>query len=203
MKYIYSMLAILLFSAVSMAQNYMSTLTYDISVPYGDSKNFIENPSYLGVTFDTRKFIMPSLSVGASIGWQVLYQKTSELIELENGHVSGTQFRHINSVPIMLNSHLYLGGSNCSECFLPYVGLNAGGYLVWQRFEMGIFSLEDQHWQWGIAPELGFTVKLSDFHVNISSKLHYGIPAGSSSMFDEAPALNYISFNLGFAYYRR
>ena len=117
MKKIYIISIILMLSMSAFAQSTVTALTYTISVPTEDTQMFIENESYLGVSFDAKSYLTEWLSVGGYVGWHVMYGQTDKVIEIEQGHVSGNQFRYINSFPLMLNSHVYLGGV---DCFRPY-----------------------------------------------------------------------------------
>jgi outer membrane protein W len=175
-------------------------INYNVSVPSEEMKSFVDNTSFMGMSVESRKFIRPNISVGIYFGWQVFYWKTSNVIDVDKGHISGKQYRHVNSLPLMLNAHLYLGGE---ECFRPYVGINAGVYYVWQRFDMGMIALEDKKWHLGGAPEAGFTLPISDaVHFNLGGKLNYALEAGDSEISKDSMNPMYLSFHLGFAYYR-
>jgi len=199
MKLINTIILIFVFSFAAFAQDYMTTLTYNISAPAGETKQFIEAPSYLGLSFDGRKFVLPFLSVGFYTGWQVFYEQTTEPIQLDNGTLSGKQFRYINTFPIMLNAHLFIGSE---QCFRPYVGINAGAYFTWQRLSVGVIMAEEKNWVWGIAPEAGFTIPVGDVHVNLGMKYNYALPPSESDYYEEPDPLQYVSFHIGFAYYR-
>ncbi len=199
MKLISIIILVAALSFAAFGQDYMTTLSYNIAVPAGETKAFIEAPSYLGIGFDGRKYILPFMTVGFYAGWQVFYEQTTEPLQLENGTVSGKQFRYVNTFPIMLNAHIWLGGE---ECFRPYFGLNAGAYYTWSRLTLGIKMLEEKNWQWGVAPEVGFTMPVGDVHINLGMKYNYVLPPGSTENYDEADALQYVSFQIGFAYYR-
>ncbi|TFH01415.1 MAG: hypothetical protein E4H13_04990 [Calditrichales bacterium] len=199
MKFIKIISLVVLLSFAAYGQDYMTTLTYNISVPAGETAYFIENPSYLGISFDARKYVLPFFSVGFYSGWQVFYDQSTDLIQLERGTVSGKQYRHINTFPVMLNAHLYLGGE---QCFRPYVGINAGAYYTWKRFAVGVITLEEKKWVWGFAPEAGFTIPVGDVHVNLSGKLNYALPPSESAYSQDPAPLQYVSFHIGFAYYR-
>lgn len=199
MKLLYAFMILILLSISAFGQEYMTSLTYTISVPNEDTQQFIDNTSFLGLSFDARKFVLPFWSIGIHLGWHVFYNKTDQLIELENGSVSGLQYRHVNSFPIMLNSHIFIGGE---QCLRPYVGINAGAYYTWKRFEMGMILLEEKKWQWGVAPEAGFTIPLGDVHLNFSGKFNYAIKPGTSDVQKDPKSLMYTSFQVGIAYYR-
>jgi len=199
MKLLSTFVLIVAFSFAAFGQDYMTTLSYNIAAPAGETKSFIEAPSYLGIGFDGRKFLLSFFSVGFYAGWQVFYEEATTPIELKNGTLSGKQFRYINSFPVQVNAHIWLGGE---ECFRPYVGLNAGGYYVWQRLTVGVLQAEEKNWQWGIAPEAGFTLPVGDVHINLGMKYNYVLAPGSSDFYDTENALQYVSFQIGFAYYR-
>jgi hypothetical protein len=97
----------------------------------------------------------------------------------------------------MLNSHIYIGGE---DCFRPYVGINAGGYYVWERFEMGLIVLEDKGMRWGVAPEAGFTIPVGDVHLQLGAKYNVAVAPSESNIFDNPQATSYVSFHIGFAY---
>ena len=101
----------MLISMSVFAQNSVTALTYTISVPTEDTQKFIENESYLGIGFDAKTYVMDWLTVGGYIGWQVMYGQTDEVLEIEKGHVSGNQFRYINSFPLMLLSSNLMSNS--------------------------------------------------------------------------------------------
>lgn len=199
MKLISTIILVAALSFAAFSQDYMTTLTYNIAAPAGETNEFIDAPSYLGIGFDGRKFILPFMTVGFYAGWQVFYQQTSEPLQLDNGTVSGKQFRYINSFPVMLNAHIFLGAE---ECFRPYVGINAGAYYNWSRLTLGVRMIEEKNWQLGFAPEAGFTMPVGDVHINLGAKFHYVLPPGETENYDSADALSYVSFQIGFAYYR-
>ena len=197
MKKVYIIIFVMLISMSVFAQNSITALTYTISVPTEDTQKFIENESYLGISFDAKTYIMDWMTVGGYVGWHVLYGQTDEVLEIEKGHVSGNQYRYINSFPIMLNSHIYLGGV---DCFRPYFGINVGGYYVWERFEMGLIVLEDKKMRWGLAPEVGFTVPIGDVHLQLGMKYNIAIKPSESNIFNDPMHTSYVTFHIGFAY---
>ena len=99
----------------------------------------------------------------------------------------------------MLNTHLFIGAE---ESLRPFVGLNAGAYYTWKRFEMGMILLEEKKWQWGLAPEAGFTIPMGDIHLNFSGKFNYAVEPGDSEITKDPNSLMYTSIHIGIAYYR-
>jgi len=148
----------LVLPAESYAQKWFTGATYEVSIPGGDTKEFTDATSWLGFGLGFRKTMNKNVTGGMYFGWHVFHERTSRLIDLENGAASGTQDRYINSFPIMLNTHYYLGRPGDIR---PYIGLNAGGYLLLQRFEMGVWSFQKDSFEWGVIPEIGAVIPLS------------------------------------------
>ncbi len=199
MKLISTLILVVVLSFAAFGQEYMTTLTYNISAPAGETTQFIESPSYLGLSFDGRKFIVPFISVGFYTGWQVFYEQSNMPLNVDKGSISGKQYRYINSFPIMLNAHLYIGPD---QCIRPYVGINAGAYFIWKRLNIGVLQAEEKKWVLGFAPEVGMTVPIGDVHINLGAKYNYALPPGESEYYEEPDPLQYVSFHIGFAYSR-
>jgi hypothetical protein len=199
MKLISTLILIVVLSFAAFGQEYMTTLTYNISVPAGETTQFIEAPSYLGLSFDGRKFLTSFISVGFYTGWQVFYEQSSQPLTIDQGTISGNQYRYLNSFPIMINTHLYIGPD---QCLRPFVGINAGAYFTWKRLNIGVLQAEEKKWVLGLAPEVGMTIPIGDVHINLSGKYNYALPPGESDYYEEPEPIQYVSFHIGFAYYR-
>jgi hypothetical protein len=142
------------------AQQWYGAATYQISFPLGDTKEAIDEISYRGFGLDFRKTISPGTTAGLLFGWNVFYERTHETTQLETnppGAVTGTQDRTLNVFPIMVGVHRYLGQRGRA---LPYAGVSAGGYIFLQRLGIGISVIDNDRWDWGIAPEAGVVVPL-------------------------------------------
>jgi len=142
------------------AQQWYGAATYQISFPLGDTKDRIDEVSYRGFGLDFRKTISPGTTAGLLFGWNVFYERTHETTQLETnppGAVTGTQDRTLNVFPIMVGVHRYLGQRGRA---LPYAGVSAGGYIFLQRLGIGISVIDNDRWDWGIAPEAGVVVPL-------------------------------------------
>jgi len=143
------------------AQEWLSTITYQISIPSGDTKQFIDETSFLGLGMDFRKPVDRNTTVGFMFGWNVFNQRVTKTVELATENpitITGLQDRTLNSFPIMLNAHRYFGRGRDPRF---YLGLNAGGFYMLQRFAIGIHSYQTDQWQWGIIPEVGFVMPMS------------------------------------------
>ena len=189
-------LAVILFLILSLsagAQNWLMNLNYNIALPGSEMKQYINNPSFLGFSFDVRRFVSPSVTMGASFGQQLFYWQNSQQLELESTRLNGSQFRFMNAFPIMINSHFYFGDSGFVR---PFVGLNMGGFYAWQRSELGIVVKEGRQWQWGVAPELGVMFPVGTMTMNVGTKMSY-LATPHSSTLGDPPNQLYFGINVG------
>lgn len=199
MRFIRSMIlsaALLLVAQASAAQDWYGVATWNISFPVEDTKTFVDETSFRGFNLEFRKAFNGATTVGIMTGWDVFHQRTDELIEFEGGAVSGSQDRYINSFPIMLGAHRYFGERGSTR---PYVGLNAGGWVVIRTLRIGISEFEEDSWDWGVIPEVGVVVPMSygsSFIVN--GRYQWSFTTQDLRGNDED--LTYWSLHVGFAW---
>jgi hypothetical protein len=183
-KYLWIVFAAVYFLAIfgsGLAQDWSSTVSYQISFPSGDTKQFTGETSFRGVGLDFRKEIAPATSIGLFFGWNVFYERTGETIEIQTKHpgaVTGTQDRFLNAFPIMLSIQRFFGKAGGLQ---PYAALNAGGFIMMQELGIGISLFENNEWQWGGAPELGLMVPVDrNTAIIISGKYNYAFSGESA-----------------------
>ena len=148
------------FPGLGSAQQWYGALTYEISWPTGDTNDIISETSFRGIGLDFRKSVAPSTTAGLFFGWNVFYERTDGTTQLDTnppGALTGRQDRTLNAFPIMATAHRYFTQKGRA---LPYVGLNAGGYIMLQRLAIGLTSIQNDRWDWGIAPEAGLVMQL-------------------------------------------
>ena len=182
------------------AQQWYGAFSYQVSFPTGDTKEFADDISFIGFALDFRNVVARNTTVGVLLGWNVFHERTDETIQLmRNGNpgaVTGLQDRTINSFPIMANFHRYFGEPSGKKFF---VGLNAGGYYMVQRFDIGIYTFQEDEWQWGIIPEIGMTIPLQrTTSLIISGKYHFAF-TGDSPVGGDIKH-QYISIGVGIAW---
>jgi outer membrane protein len=130
-------------------ESWFGAATHQISIPLGDTKEYTDATSFCGVGLDYMYLIDRQYSVGLFFGWNVFYERRIETAQLDTQNpvaITGTQDRYLNSFPIMANVHYYFGERGGVR---PYVGLNAGGFIMLQEFAIGIVALENNRWDWG------------------------------------------------------
>ena len=205
MKIKYILIIIIVFSASVFAQRSLVGITYGVSVPLGKTSDYIGDLSYVGFNLDARKSLSKNSWIGLCFGWNVFAEETNELVHIENeqvaGDLTGNQGRYINSFPILVNyAYSFSGGTSSS--FKPFIGLNTGIYIIQQRFNIGVYQVDNNNTHFGVAPEVGFLVKASSVNVLFYTRYNYAFDAGNRMNGDEKNDHSYISFNIGIAYDR-
>ncbi|NJN26284.1 MAG: hypothetical protein HC819_10055 [Cyclobacteriaceae bacterium] len=200
MRKTFYIIAILLFvGAGAMAQG-MFGVSYDIGISLGETANFVSPTSFRGIGIEGRGFINDNLTYGGSFNWAVFYEEVGpqewELDALEEGSGEGTaygkQFRYINSFPIMATMHYYTGQWDETRF---YFGAGVGAQKIDQRTDIGLYTINDNTWRLGFAPEIGVLIPVNfNSALNISAKYQYALKSGDSD------AVSYLSFKIGFAF---
>jgi hypothetical protein len=171
----------LAFTGRGQAQDWSTALSYQISFPSGDTKEYTGETSFRGMGLDFRKEVANATTVGLFLGWNVFYERIAETVQIETDHpgaLTGTQDRFLNAFPIMLTVHRFFGKRGGPQLI---VGLNAGGFIMLQELGIGISSFENDQWVWGGAPELGVLVQVDrNAAIIISGKYNYAFTGESA-----------------------
>jgi hypothetical protein len=188
----------LVFVSASQAQFWgdsYSAITYNMGLTTGETKDFISPYSWRGLGLDFRKFNSEKSSFGLTLGWNIFHEETNETLAILNGsgHATGRQNRILNAFPIMLGFQYYGGEEGRAR---PYLGLNAGGFIIAQRMDIGIFSFQEDGWNWGGSPEVGLMVPMKSGDASLLLNVRYNY---AFEGYDRGP-YSYLSFNVGFAW---
>ena len=182
------------------AQQYLGSLTYNLGIPTGDTQDFTDNESWLGLTFEGQWLVRPNVSAGFLLGWNEFYHRTDTTLPLENGAISGGQYRHLNIFPILVGGKYYInGGATVGAKVAPYAGLSAGTYYVRQLFDIGTVEFTDTGWLFGVAPEVGVLFPLGVGSGSVAVlNARYNLPFSSGSFLgDESQSFQYWTISVG------
>ncbi len=172
-------------------------LTYMVSTPTGDTKDFTNDFSWRNIGLEGRYPVRPNVTVGLYTAWNVFHERTSRLIStelIETGQaidVSGVQLRHLDAFPIMANVHYYFGNRRSMR---PYIGANVGTYYIKHRLEIGSVAFVDDTWHFGVAPEAGIVLPTRS-NVRAFLNVRYNWAAKASDR-----THTYWSFGIGLAW---
>ncbi|GJM28659.1 MAG: hypothetical protein DHS20C17_12940 [Cyclobacteriaceae bacterium] len=176
------------------AWDWATSVTYSFGLPTGDLKDFVESSSARGVVFEARNLQSDKFSVGFSVGWQVFKDRLEGTFSQEEVDITGTQVRYVNTIPIMVTGHYYLGEPGGVR---PYVGAGIGTVSSLQRVDVGLFQVSNNNWHFGFYPELGVYIPVAfDMGINLSAKYNYAV--ATSDSFD----YSYLALSVGFAWLR-
>ncbi|HET9235368.1 MAG TPA: hypothetical protein VFP10_14640 [Candidatus Eisenbacteria bacterium] len=182
---------LLVLAGSAAAQEWLWGLSYGFSVPTGNTKDFTDDFSWRNINLEGRRIDENrKMSLGLIASWNVFFEKsnrTSELLSVP-GSVTGTQYRYINSWPILANAHYYFGEPYGVR---PFVGINLGAYIIEARTEIGLVAAAETNVHFGGAPEIGLAVPRGHQIWFLNARYHAIMKAGN------VPSQNYLAVSLG------
>ena len=186
-------LALFLIATIPAFSQSITSLQYSMEFGTGEVGDFIDKPSFRGVTLDFRKMVQPNIGVGIDAGWNVFYSEESNgVYTSENLSVSGKQFRYSNHIPMLFAVDYYL---HPGEKVNPFAGMGIGTMFSRRNTDMGQYTLEEEAWHFSIRPEIGILFQVNtDFSFSVTGKYYMGFEAG------DLPAQDYFALNFGFVF---
>lgn len=176
----------------------MLTFNYKMSVPLGDSHDFVSKLSFRGMELDYHHFLTEHWAVGLNLGWSTYYRHLDYhtgrfILNGEKVTITGDQFRYLNVVPIMAKVRYQFTKGDAPV--LPYVGMGIGTNWAETRLEVGDLVARERGWQFAFAPEAGMVIPFGE-HVgmNIGAQYQYSIKASG------LPTLQDFSVKVGLAF---
>jgi outer membrane protein len=194
MKKIILALAIVGFFTVSQvkAQESIFALEYSVGFGTGDVKDFVSTVSWRGISMDYRYFVQPNVGVGFETGYNLFYEeKPYDTYTQGAQSLSGKQYRYLHMVPVLAAADYYFEPDGQ---FNPFIGLGIGTLYSYRDVDMGMFTMEDDAWQFAIRPEVGTTIYTPGIDFLVALKYNMAFKA------NDTEAQNYFSLNLGFVF---
>ncbi|MHA7129332.1 outer membrane beta-barrel protein [Algoriphagus namhaensis] len=147
-------------SYASLAQQSLFSLNYAITIPTGNTSDYIDQASGRGFVLEYQRFINENWAIGGEVGHTTLYKREPDKVYTEGtASLSGIQYRYQYNWPILLTANYYVV---TGAPVRPYAGLGIGTVAHDRQIDMGIFSSQQTHWQFAIRPELGLLYQASD-----------------------------------------
>jgi hypothetical protein len=168
-----AMLMVLLPAARACGQGALTSLSWDPSFPAGRTRDFIGKFTWRSFGIDVKGFITPQFTMGASFDWRLLNEITDKMIEIEDGNVSGKQTRRLYSIPLLITSHYYLRSFKGYPNYIPYVGGGAGAYYIEEKLEIGVYTMRQKAWNFGLCVEVGTLLQFSYGYALLRFKYNY------------------------------
>ena len=130
-------------------------VSYEASLPTGDADDYLAGSmSWIGVSIGGHRLVAPNATIGLELGLNEFHERTGETIQLEEGAVTGEQYRHLLSFPIVLGARYY-GRTGPQGRAMPFAGLGLGAFYTRQLLDIGVNEYVAESWQFGVAPEAG------------------------------------------------
>jgi len=171
-------------------------MTYSWSMPMGDTKTYADNDSWIGFAFESKWYASDNAAWGIYLGWNEFYHRTEDVLETKNGSIFGTQYRDYNVFPMLLTGTLFTGDMDAAKRM--YFSLGAGAYYTHQTFDIGLSTITEDIWQFGVSPEIG--IQMNTFRgstVQISARYHHTLE--SDTFLQKDPQTQqYLSVGVGF-----
>ena len=160
--------------------DYYSTVNYGISVPLGDTKDFISNTSLRGFSFEFGRFFTEEISVGFSFAWTVLNESfPRDTYAFEDLTMTGNLYRYINAFSLMAVGRYYFSPDSK---FRPYLGLASGAYVINKVSDFGVHRYENKNWHFGLAPEAGIIFGIgTEAYLNLGARYNHAFKSGGDT----------------------
>jgi len=171
-------------------------LSYQFSIPIGNTYDYTPPVSWRGVGLDVASFIRPDLAVGLAFGWNVFFTNTTSTLHFNGTDVTGNQDRALNVWPTLVNARWFPKISSNRD-LQPYLGVNVGGYIIERYLAIGLTAVQETHYHFGVAPELGVFIQNPVGAFFLSARYNMAFASGG------VPFQQFLSFNLGYAWERR
>jgi hypothetical protein len=161
-------LLLFLFADDLCAQQHYLGVEYNVTVPRGETAEFVDETSYTGMGFSF--FVPDTTNFTWGVSFQLLGWMESEdfvSIEKDGAIFSGPQERTYLVYPFQFKGRYQIGPFP----FKPYLGVGAGIAYVEQTDSLGFFVERDIENQGVLSSEIGFIYYMGRINVNFGS--HY------------------------------
>ena len=172
----------MILSPIATAQvvDYYSTVNYAVSIPFGDTRDFISNTSFRGFSFEFGRFFTEEISLGFMFAWSVFHESfPRDTYEFEDLTLTGNLYRYINAFPLVaVGRYTFYPESRLR----PYLGLASGAYVINKVTDLGVHRFEHKNWHFGLAPEAGLIIGIgAEAHVNVAARYQHAFESGGDS----------------------
>jgi hypothetical protein len=170
-------------------------VSYQFSIPLGNTATYTPPVSWRGIGLDVATFVQRDLAVGLAFGWNVFFDNTSSTISFNNTRITGNQDRALNVWPTLANVRWFPKLSSNRD-IQPYIGANIGGYIIEQYLAIGFTAVQETHYHFGLAPEIGVFFQNPVGAIFLNARYNMAFAGGG------LPFQQFLSLNLGYAWER-
>jgi hypothetical protein len=196
-----ALVAALLAAGVADAQDYktykpsesMFIVNYEIGLPIGDFRDFIDDTSWRGFSFEGRSMVRPKLSVGLGFNWN-RYDQTFSLLSVSpstgGGTLSGPVYRYADALAVKGLLHYYLREGPLR----PYLGVGLGGVWTYAYAQTADLARSDNGFDFIASPELGlmWTAAHGASSLGLNLAFRYNFTTADFLSVSNAQTLNFV-----------
>ncbi|WP_075352092.1 outer membrane beta-barrel protein [Algoriphagus marinus] len=188
-------LLVMIIAEKANAQKSLFSFNYAVSIPTGNTSDFIDQASGRGFTAEFQVFTKRNITFGGELGHFTLYKRELNKVYTEGtASLSGVQYRYQQSYPILATGTYF---ATTEGAVKPYGSLGLGTIAHNRRIDMGIFTSENTYWQFALRPELGVLIAPSEnFGFKIGAKYYQSFSGGGLD------GQSNIGLNFGFVFIR-
>ena len=171
---------------------------YEITLPVGDLRDFLSEPSYRGFEMGALWPIYRSLYIGPVFNYHLFYQhKGTTTYLLDAGAITGDLYRYAKSWTMGVAArYVFMPPGSMAR---PFVGLRMGIDFVTMATLVSDLSLYDTPTGFALSPEAGLMLRMADF-VSFAVAVRYDYSTAGTSSWDN---ISYMAYHLGFVFQNR
>ncbi|MBS1661333.1 MAG: outer membrane beta-barrel protein [Bacteroidetes bacterium] len=163
MKYVLIAVTLLALGTAAQAQHDLQfNINYNVNIPSGSFRDFIDKPAYKGFTAGFAYPINDQLRVGLSAGYNDYYQKFPRQVYSEGSgsDISAVVSNSVQQIPILLTADYTLTKKGFVR---PYVGVGAGVNFISLDQYLGEFDDPHTNGKLAVRGEAGILIPLSSW----------------------------------------
>ncbi|MCK5846034.1 MAG: hypothetical protein KAG84_01230 [Bacteroidales bacterium] len=172
-------------------------INYNLGWSVGEMNNFINTASYRGFSIDGRKFINDKVTIGGYMSWtgfEEKFERKTYNID-QNTTVTGVGTHTYYNFNMGMNVHYYPLQNGIIK---PYLGVNLGPTYQNMMTQIGRYYIEDQSWQFMVAPELGVFIPFGpDSDVGVNTGLRYNLVSYKNTNYGFTHGVTYMQWFIG------
>lgn len=166
---------------------------WNMGFPMGETKDFINQPTFRGFSIEGRSFVTEHITVGGIGAFNVFYENFGWVTNTnDNTTLYGYKRRYLNVMPLMVTGHYYFSHGQIQ----PYIGAGIGTYYIESRDFMGIYYVQGKAWHFGLAPEVGVIMPFGSSDTGININFKYNMATKTM----EQPSYSWFGINVGISY---
>ena len=195
MKKIFMLLIVVFGSKAIWAQGGNFVISYPISFPMGDLKDYIGATSFRGISLEFNKRQKPNLDIGLEASWHTFYERQdSKPYTNETSTITGVQYRYTNAVPLLAQAKWLRSYQQWQDdCLMP--GLALVQLMLNALLISDFTALTNDAWQFCLRPELGVQIQ-----AGYGASFMLGVKYYANFAGGDLDAQSYLSINIGFVF---